>query len=152
MSLSQLLLAILVCTSYGLLLCRHVYSWKILSRYEADHVYALNTVYFMCAVIGVFAISNILVRLTPDRVRRTRPWRMFTSGSRYLSYHGYRLPVLQYWSPALGVVILGAVGAVFFLGGCNGLAKLEVSSLILDYSNDTGPSALLLADRCFIWK
>ncbi|KAG0156480.1 hypothetical protein PDIDSM_3659 [Penicillium digitatum] len=83
--------------------------------YQADHVYALNTVYFMCAVIGVFAISNLLVRFAPDRVRRTRPWRMFTSASRYLSYRGYRLPTLGYWSPALGVVILGVVGVVFFL-------------------------------------
>ncbi|KAJ5503145.1 hypothetical protein N7463_006019 [Penicillium fimorum] len=88
------------------------YSWRY--WYQADHVYALNTIYFICAVIGVFTISNLLVRLTPDRVKRTRPWRMFTSVSRYLSYRGYRLPALQYWSPALGVVILGALGAVFF--------------------------------------
>ncbi|KAF9250963.1 hypothetical protein DTO027I6_4482 [Penicillium roqueforti] len=88
------------------------YHWRY--WYQADHVYALNTVYFMCAVIGVFAISNLLVRFAPDRVKRTRPWRMFTSASRYLSYRGYRLPALRYWSPALGVVILGAVGAVFF--------------------------------------
>jgi hypothetical protein len=92
------------------------------SRYEADHVYALNTVYFMCAVIGVFAISNLLVRVIPDRVKRTRPWRKFTSVSRYLSYHGYRWPALRYWSPALGVVILGVVGAVFFFGG-SGITK-----------------------------
>ncbi|KAJ5373744.1 hypothetical protein N7517_005750 [Penicillium concentricum] len=88
------------------------YSWRY--WYQADHVYALNTIYFMCAVIGVFTISNLLVRLAPDRVKRTRPWRMFTSVSRYLSYRGYRLPALRYWSPALGVVILGTVGAVFF--------------------------------------
>jgi Ni,Fe-hydrogenase I cytochrome b subunit len=112
MSLSQLFLAILVCTSY--------YIYKNhdanLSRYEADHVYALNTVYFMCAVIGIFTISNLLVRLAPDRVKRTRLWRMFTSASRYLSYRGYRLPALRYWSPALGVVILGALGTAFFFG------------------------------------
>ncbi|KAJ5143045.1 uncharacterized protein N7515_001832 [Penicillium bovifimosum] len=89
------------------------YSWRY--WYEADHVYSLNTVYFMCAVIAVFAIANVLVRVTPDRVKRTRVWRKFTSISRYLSYHGYRWPALRYWSPALGVVILGVVGAVFFL-------------------------------------
>ncbi|KAJ5498362.1 Riboflavin synthase-like beta-barrel [Penicillium expansum] len=88
------------------------YHWRY--WYQADHVYALNTVYFMCAVIGVFAISNLLVSFAPDRVRRTRPWRMFTSASRYLSYRGYRFPALGYWSPALGVVILGVIGAVFF--------------------------------------
>ncbi|OQE39342.1 hypothetical protein PENCOP_c007G02766 [Penicillium coprophilum] len=88
------------------------YRWRY--WYQADHVYALSTVYFMCAVIGVFTISNLLMRLTPIRVKRTRPWRWFTSISRYLSYRGYRVPALRHWSPALGVMILGAVGAVFF--------------------------------------
>lgn len=97
---------------------------KICPRYQADHVYALSTVYFMCAVIGAFAISNLLVRFAPDRVKRTRPWRMFTAASRYLSYRGYRLPALRYWSPALGVVILGAVGAVFFFGGWFGPVQM----------------------------
>ncbi|KAJ6083836.1 hypothetical protein N7467_007971 [Penicillium canescens] len=93
--------------------CRYRnYSWRY--WYQADHVYALNTVYFMCAVIGVFMISNLLVRFAPDCVKRTRPWRMFTSVSRYLSYRGLRSRTLRYLSPALGVVILGAVGAIFF--------------------------------------
>ncbi|CAG8225931.1 unnamed protein product [Penicillium olsonii] len=90
------------------------YSWRY--WYEADHVYALNTVYFLCAVIGVFTIANVLVRISPDAVKRTPPWRMFTSVSRYFSYRGHRLPALRYWSPALGVVILGLVGAAFFFG------------------------------------
>lgn len=85
-------------------------------RYEADHVYALNTVYFLCAVIGVFTISNILVRFAPDWLKRTRIWRTITSGSRYLAYRGYRLPAFRYWTPSLGVILLGLAGAVFFLG------------------------------------
>ncbi|KAJ5788049.1 hypothetical protein N7457_003039 [Penicillium paradoxum] len=88
------------------------YYWRY--WYEADHVYALNTVCLMCAVIGVFTISNLLVRFAPDRVKRSRSWRMFTSVSRYLSYRGYRSSALQYWTPALGVLVLGVVGAVFF--------------------------------------
>lgn len=88
-------------------------------RYEADHVYALNTVYFLCAVIAVFAISNFLVRYAPERVKRTRIWRATTSTSRYLAYRGYRFPVLRYWSPSLGVILLGLAGAVFFLGMWN---------------------------------
>jgi ferric-chelate reductase len=111
MSLPQLFLALLVCT------LNTIHSTKANRiRYQADHVYALNTVYLMCAVIGIFTISNLLVRLAPDRVKRTRPWRMFTSGSRYLSYRGYRLPTLRYWSPALGVIILGILGAAFLFG------------------------------------
>ncbi|KAJ5579997.1 Riboflavin synthase-like beta-barrel [Penicillium hispanicum] len=83
--------------------------------YQADHVYALNTVYFLCAVIGVFAVSNFLVKFAPDWLKRTRVWRATTSLSRYLAYRGYRFPVLRYWSPSLGVIVLGLAGAVFFL-------------------------------------
>ncbi|KAJ5338724.1 hypothetical protein N7452_005452 [Penicillium brevicompactum] len=90
------------------------YSWRY--WYQADHVYALNTVYFLCAVIGVFTISNVLVRWSPDCIKRTWPWRTFASVSRYLAYRGYRSRALRYWSPALGVVILGAVGAAYFFG------------------------------------
>ncbi|KAJ5397756.1 Riboflavin synthase-like beta-barrel [Penicillium cosmopolitanum] len=83
--------------------------------YQADHVYALNTVYLMCAVIAVFAISNLLMRYAPEWVKRTRVWRATTSTSRYMAYRGYRFPVLRYWSPCLGVILLGLAGAVFFL-------------------------------------
>jgi ferric-chelate reductase len=85
-------------------------------RYQADNVYALNTVYFLCAVIGVFTVSNLLVRFSPDLVKRTRVWRATTSVSRYMAYRGYRFPVVRYWSPSLGVIVLGLVGAVFFFG------------------------------------
>ncbi|KAJ5708207.1 Riboflavin synthase-like beta-barrel [Penicillium malachiteum] len=84
--------------------------------YEADHIYALATIYFCCAVIGLFAISNFLVRYSPDWVKRTRVWRATTSMSRYLAYRGYGLKTLRYWSPSLGVLLLGIVGAGFFLG------------------------------------
>ncbi|KAJ5675691.1 Riboflavin synthase-like beta-barrel [Penicillium macrosclerotiorum] len=82
--------------------------------YQADHVYALNTVYFCCAVIAVFAIANFLVRLTPDWMKRTKLWRATTSISRYMSYRGYGFPVLKYWSPSVGVITLGVLGAIFF--------------------------------------
>lgn len=94
----------------------HILIYYLDHRYEADHVYALNTVYFLCAVIGVFTISNILVRFAPEWLKRTRIWRTTTSASRYLAYRGYRLPALRYWSPSLGVILLGLAGAVFFLG------------------------------------
>ncbi|KAJ5935557.1 Riboflavin synthase-like beta-barrel [Penicillium verhagenii] len=84
--------------------------------YQADHVYALATVYFCCAVIGLFTLSNFLVRYSPDWVKRTRVWRATTSVSRYLSYRGYGLPKMRYWTPSLGVLLLGLVGMGFFLG------------------------------------
>ncbi|KAJ5225430.1 hypothetical protein N7468_006655 [Penicillium chermesinum] len=82
--------------------------------YKADLVYSLNTIYLCCAIIGVFTIANILTRYAPDCIKRTRVWRATTSASRYLAYRGYRLPTLRYWSPSLGVILLGVVGFVFF--------------------------------------
>ncbi|OKO99258.1 Ferric/cupric reductase transmembrane component 7 [Penicillium subrubescens] len=38
-----------------------------------------------------------------------------TSVSRYMSYRGYQFPMLKYWSPSLGVTMLGVVGAILFL-------------------------------------
>ncbi|GFF27857.1 ferric/cupric reductase transmembrane component 7 [Aspergillus udagawae] len=82
--------------------------------YEADHVYALNTVYFMCATIGVFAIAHLLSRRAPVPVKRSAVWRKMMAATRYLSYQGYQVPSLRYWSPSLGVILLGLVGFVFF--------------------------------------
>ncbi|KAF3386518.1 Ferric/cupric reductase transmembrane component 7 [Penicillium rolfsii] len=91
---------------------RYWYAFRRL--YQADHVYALNTVYFCCAVIAIFAISNILVRFCPDRLKRTQVWRAMTSVSRYMAYRGwFRFPMLRFWSPSLGVTMLGVVGAIF---------------------------------------
>ncbi|KAJ5810373.1 Riboflavin synthase-like beta-barrel [Penicillium pulvis] len=84
--------------------------------YEADHVYALATVYFCCAIIGVFALSNFLARYSPEWVKRTRVWRATTSVSRYLAYRGYGFPMMRYWTPSLGVLLLGIAGVGFFLG------------------------------------
>lgn len=120
-------------------------------RYQADNVYALNTVYFLCAVIGVFTVSNLLVRFSPDWVKRTRIWRATTSVSRYISYRGYRFPVVRYWSPSLGVIVLGLVGAVFFFGTA-GLQMEWHQKANREHSNDTRPDTLLLADRCELWK
>lgn len=86
------------------------------SRYQADHVYALNTVYFLCAVIGVFTISNLLAKFSPQWLKRTRLWRATNSASRYLAYRGYRFPALRHWTPSLGVMALVVLGAIFFLG------------------------------------
>lgn len=124
-------------------------------RYEADHVYALATVYFCCAVIGLFTISNFLVRYSPEWLKRTRVWRGVTSISRYFSYRGYVIPKLRYWSPALGVLLLGVAGLGFFLGRISQWhqfsGKYESNWLDLN-RNDTGSTALLLANGRKIWK
>lgn len=79
-------------------------------------MYSLNTVYFFCATIGVFAIVNFAIKYAPAQVKRTVVWRKATAGLRYLAYKGYQLPALRYWSPSLGVLLLGLVGTVFFFG------------------------------------
>lgn len=77
-------------------------------------------------------MANVLVRFTPERAKRTSPWRMFTSMARYLSYRGYRYSALRYWSPALGVMILGVVGAAFFFGRGIFLLYYSLGELIID--------------------
>ncbi|KAI9044276.1 uncharacterized protein KD926_001506 [Aspergillus affinis] len=82
--------------------------------YEADHVFALNTVYFLIATVGLFTILHVLSLYAPSSLRRSYPWRTATATGRYLSYRSFRLPVLRSWSPSLGVIGLGCVGVVFF--------------------------------------
>ncbi|KAL4793855.1 ferric reductase like transmembrane component-domain-containing protein [Aspergillus venezuelensis] len=82
--------------------------------YQADNVYALNTVYFLCATIGVFTIFHFAGRYAPNRLRQNSIWQKTTAASRYLAYRGVRIPVLGYWAASLGMVILLAIGAIFF--------------------------------------
>ncbi|KAL4932338.1 ferric reductase family protein [Aspergillus undulatus] len=82
--------------------------------YEADHVYALNTVYFLCATVGVFTIFHFTERYAPDRLRRNALWQKGTAASRFLAYRGVRLPVIGYWAASLGMVALISIGIIFF--------------------------------------
>ncbi|OGM44013.1 ferric-chelate reductase [Aspergillus bombycis] len=82
--------------------------------YEADHVYSLNTVYFLCATIGSFTIVHFLSKYAPVRAKRSGIWRKTTAIGRYLTYKGYQLPAIRYCSPSLGVILLGIIGTIFF--------------------------------------
>ncbi|OJJ33220.1 hypothetical protein ASPWEDRAFT_43295 [Aspergillus wentii DTO 134E9] len=88
------------------------YHWRY--WYESDHVYALNTIYFLCATVGVFAIAHFLSKYAPVSLKKSGAWRKATATMRYLAYKGFRMPALRYWSPSLGVILLGVVGTVFF--------------------------------------
>ncbi|RAL13695.1 ferric reductase family protein [Aspergillus homomorphus CBS 101889] len=81
--------------------------------YQSDHVYALNTIYFLCATVGVFMIVRILAKYSPVSVRRTAVWRKATATGRYLAYKSFRLPCIFNF-PSLGVPLLIIVGAIFF--------------------------------------
>ena len=106
-------------------------------------MYSLNTVYFFCATIGVFALVNFTFKYAPVQVKRTAIWRKTTAGLRYLAYRGFQLPALRYWSPSLGILLLGIVGTVFFFGSFLWTQYIRVSPNMDSY--DFGSEALLLA-------
>ncbi|OJJ46488.1 hypothetical protein ASPZODRAFT_16248 [Penicilliopsis zonata CBS 506.65] len=81
--------------------------------YTADHVYALSTIYFLCAMTGVFILAHFSRHASP-RVKDTGFWRKTVALLRYCSYRGFRVSKLRYWSPPLGVILVIATGAVFF--------------------------------------
>jgi ferric-chelate reductase len=82
--------------------------------YEADHVYALNTVYFVCATVFVFAVAHFASRYAPARVRSSSLWQKGTAAGRFLSYRGFWIPGVGYWAGSAGVAGLIGAGAVFF--------------------------------------
>ncbi|KAL4983276.1 ferric reductase like transmembrane component-domain-containing protein [Aspergillus falconensis] len=82
--------------------------------YEADHVYALNTVYFLCATVFVFAVAHFASRYAPPRARRSPLWQKGTAAGRFLSYRGFRIPGVGYWAGSAGVAGLIGAGIVFF--------------------------------------
>lgn len=85
-------------------------------RYIADHVYALGTIYFLCATLGVFVVSHFLNKYAPSSLKKSRLWRKAEAVARYVAYKGFQLPALRYWSPSLGVILLLLAGVVFFFG------------------------------------
>lgn len=85
-------------------------------RYEADHVFALSTVYFFTAVIGVFFIAFWTLRLAPASLGSKKCWQKLVSSARFLSYQRYSIDVIRWRTPSLGVNLLLTIGAVFFLG------------------------------------
>ncbi|KAL4814903.1 ferric reductase like transmembrane component-domain-containing protein [Aspergillus spinulosporus] len=82
--------------------------------YEADHVYALNTVYFLCATVFVFAVAHFASKYAPARVRRSSLWQKGTAAGRFFSYKGFRIPGVGFWAGSAGIAGLIGVGAVFF--------------------------------------
>ncbi|RDW65558.1 hypothetical protein BP5796_10250 [Coleophoma crateriformis] len=86
--------------------------------YQADHVFGHATIYFICAVVGVFTISNILSRLSRspkgNGLRSNGLWQRFVALSRYNAYRSFHLRGLNWFSPSVGVMLLGVCGAVYF--------------------------------------
>ncbi|KAH7419673.1 ferric reductase like transmembrane component-domain-containing protein [Cadophora sp. MPI-SDFR-AT-0126] len=84
--------------------------------YIADLVFALPTVAFFMCGIGVFIISYFFTSLFLDRSTRRGPraWRKLIAGTRYLSYRGFHVESLKWNSAPVGVLMLGAIGTIYF--------------------------------------
>ncbi|THC99233.1 hypothetical protein EYZ11_001321 [Aspergillus tanneri] len=78
--------------------------------YEADHVYALNTVYFLIAFIAFFTLRHLLSYPPLQRHKRNNPIQRAISTVRSISYRS-----LQPGTPSLGVLLVLGVGFLFFL-------------------------------------
>lgn len=92
----------------------------IFSRYIADWVYGHATLYFMCAVVGVFAIPHILTRIwraskRDNPLKGNKIWQRALASTRFLGYRTFYLRGLNWYSPATGVMLLGLAGLIYFM-------------------------------------
>lgn len=99
--------------------------------YEADHRYGLPTVAFFLAVIMLFTIGNFASVHGPRTSGSNTLWLRLLSLSRFLSYKSYRFGLWN--NQSLGTYLLGAVGAMFFLG------KSKLNSTLPATSSDCIP-------------
>lgn len=83
-------------------------------RYIADFVYGLGTLYFFIGVIAACMISYWASRLVTGAHSKQSSWQKLLGAFRYLAYRRYK--VAGYLMPSLGVMLLLASGALFFLG------------------------------------
>jgi hypothetical protein len=85
--------------------------------YQADRVYGLNTIYFLCAVSGIFALTHLWNCATASTNRVARASRNpVLAGLRYLSYRSFYVQAFSWYSPVLGVILLGLAGFIYFMG------------------------------------
>jgi hypothetical protein len=114
--------------------------------YRADHVCGHATVYFMCAVIGVFTIGNMIStisRRSRSRTSENLTWRRGLATGRFLSYRSFHIQGLRWYSPSAGVMLLGVCGAVYFFG--------ELVNTAFLYTSSTDCPALTLGPRPYYW-
>ncbi|PYH43009.1 ferric reductase family protein [Aspergillus saccharolyticus JOP 1030-1] len=83
--------------------------------YVADYVYALPTIAFFMCSIGIFIIGYFLSSILGYRRKFRGPQIcQLIAFIRYLSYRGFHIRALGWNSAPLGVLLLGAAGAVYF--------------------------------------
>ncbi|KAK8218391.1 ferric-chelate reductase [Phyllosticta capitalensis] len=84
--------------------------------YQADHRFALTTVYFVIGAIGLVTIGNILSRISTKPRATNSPTRRLVAILRYFTYRSFRLPWLGSYTSPLSYLLLGAAGTIFFFG------------------------------------
>ncbi|KFY03171.1 hypothetical protein O988_01655 [Pseudogymnoascus sp. VKM F-3808] len=84
--------------------------------YIADHVYALPTIAFFMSAIGIFIIGHFISSqvLGYRRFRGPPIWQKLIAVVRYLSYRGFYVKSLGWNSAPIGLLLLGAIGAIYF--------------------------------------
>lgn len=81
----------------------------------ADWAFALPTAAFFLCTIGTFIIGYVLTKgLATSRSPGPSIWRRAIAATRYLSYRGFRIKALEWNSAPIGVLLLGAIGTIFF--------------------------------------
>ncbi|KAI5814669.1 ferric reductase NAD binding domain-containing protein [Pyronema omphalodes] len=81
--------------------------------YRADLDYAHAMVIFMCVTIAFFAGIQLLSRISNARIRRSHLGKRVLGSYRYLSYRSWYLRAFDWYSPSLGIILIGVIGFVF---------------------------------------
>lgn len=79
-----------------------------------DIRYAIPTVALCMAIILLFVFGNFANHVMPHKLWQSRCIRRLTGINRYLSYRAFRIPRLAWNSAPIGVLMLGAVGVIYF--------------------------------------
>jgi hypothetical protein len=120
-------------------------------RYIADYVYALPTIAFFLSGLGMFIIGHLISSqmLGYRKFRGPLVWQKSIAFIRYLSYRGFHIKTLRWNSAPVGVLLLGAVGAVYFCCESRIHDVLSRGVLTDDIVSRHGPgtTALLLVER-----
>jgi hypothetical protein len=65
----------------------------------------------MCAVIVVFTVANIIAKISKRTKTKTssgnQAWKKVLAATRFLSYKGFHIRGLKWYSPSIGVMLLG---------------------------------------------
>ena len=90
-------------------------SQRYYHRYEADHHYALPKVAFFMLAIILFATAYVASQFLPRQVLHSKAIRQVIALKRYLSYRNFRIPGLDWNSAPVGVLMLAALGVLYFV-------------------------------------